>query len=124
MYKTQAQRTLEQSLARQRAEREQRERDEAAQLEQQKESNAEARRAYLATLEQQRQAKIAEGEERTEMELASEKAREQRRWLADHPGTTEGDFERAWKLSIRADVIERRNAPALERMRERYAKLF
>jgi len=106
MFKTQAQRTLEQVLARQRAEREQREAEEAQQLEAQKQSNAEARKAYLSKLAAERAAKQAEADARLDQQLEPEKQRTGREWLANHLGKSQSDFEQVWTAHLRANAVE------------------
>lgn len=59
-------------------------------------ANAEARNRYLAELKQREDALKAASDARVAAERAPEKARQMHVWLAQHPGKTAGDFEKAW----------------------------
>jgi hypothetical protein len=83
-------------------------------VEERREANEEARNRYLAKLaaEKEERRKIAEAE--LEEQLAPDKARTQREWLANHPGKTVQEFERfAWP-QLRLNVIEDRQHAQLE----------
>ncbi len=106
MYKTQAQRTLEQSLARQRAEHEARQAEERADQDERVRSNAESRRQYLATLESKRAAERAKAEAEVDRQLEPEKQRTRNEWLANHPYQSADAFEKTWKQFLRPNAVQ------------------
>jgi hypothetical protein len=110
MFKTEAQRSqqraLEQSLARQRAEREEREREEKAAQDERDRSNAATRKAYLDGLEAKRADERRRAEARVDAQLADEKTRTGREWLANHPDKTPADFEATWTRFLRPNAVQ------------------
>jgi membrane carboxypeptidase/penicillin-binding protein PbpC len=86
-----------------------------------KSDNAEARARRLNKLDGERIAKQSESDAQTELELAPEKRRLEREWLANNQGATAADFEKkAWHL-LRVNLIERRRAEAFEAEKQRAA---
>ncbi len=83
-------------------------------LARQRSDNAEARRKYLAKLDDDRKAKQAETDAQIELSLAPEKKRLQNEWLANNPTQTSADFEKkAWHL-LKENLIEQQKAASLE----------
>jgi hypothetical protein len=77
-------------------------------------ANQEARRAWLASLEEARASKRAEWEAQVEEEIAPERERLQRAWLAAHPGKSEADFfTHSWP-HLRQNVIAERERQQIE----------
>lgn len=82
--------------------------------EERRRANEEARRAWLATLEKERALKRAAAEAQVEHDLAPERDRLKREWLAAHSGKTERDFiEHAWP-QLRQNVIAERERRQIE----------
>jgi hypothetical protein len=79
----------------------------AREVEERREANEEARNRYLAKLAAEKEERRKVAEAKLEEQLAPDKARTQREWLANHPGKTVAEFERyAWqhlRLNIIAD---------------------
>jgi hypothetical protein len=95
-------------------------------LARQQSDNAEARRKYLAKLDDEKKARQAETDAQTEAELQPEKRRLQNEWLANNPTQTAADFEKkAWHL-LKENLIEQRNADSLnaEIQRQKASGLF
>ncbi len=84
------------------------------QREQFRRENEMHRQKRLALLEDEREAKRKEDEAEVERELAPDKERTQREWLANHPGKTVADFERhAWP-QLRLNIIAQKQAESFE----------
>ncbi len=82
-------------------------------LARQQSDNAEARRKYLAKLDDEKKAKQAERDAQTDLGLAPEKRRLQNEWLANNPTQTAADFEKkAWHL-LKENLIEQRKTEAI-----------
>ena len=97
-----------------RREREQRERQQAAALDAARAENERVRDTYLKGLEDQKTEKAARDLAALDAELALERARLQREWLANNLGKGQQDFLRhAWP-QLRANLVQQR-----ERDRER-----
>jgi hypothetical protein len=101
------------ALAAMRVEREERERIAAREQAERDRSNAEVRRQYLAGLDAKRAEEHARAESAVEEQIAPERARAMREWLANNAGKTERDFMIfAWP-HLRLNVIaERQRADA------------
>ncbi len=90
--------------------------DQARQIAENQQHNAEWRAARRARLAAER---TTEQAQRDAAALAPVKATEQRRWLAEHPGYTVADFERdAWP-HLRANLAEQGQQDAVEREKVR-----
>jgi hypothetical protein len=88
-------------------------------LARQQSDNAEARRKYLAKLDDEKKARQAETDAQTEAELQPEKRRLQNEWLANNPTQTAADFEKkAWHL-LKENLIEQRNSESFEAERQK-----
>ena len=108
----------EQFLAQQdRALQEQFARREAEDQERQR-SKEESRRQWLLKLKAEEEEKGKVAEARLEEQLAPDKARIQREWLANHPGKTEADFMQVWPR-LRQGIVEDRRRELLETEREK-----
>ena len=83
--------------------------------------NTEARRRYLAGLEEQRAAERRREEERIDTLLAPRKDLERHRWLADHPDRTPNDFERIWREHLRPVAVAELGDEATRQIRDRMA---
>jgi hypothetical protein len=117
MYRDPIQQRQQQALAVMRAEREERERDEAKQLERQSQANAETRKRYLDGLDAKRAEEHTAAEAAVEAEIAPEHARAEREWLANNAGKTERDFlYDAWPL-LRLNIIEQRERQAADALK-------
>ena len=90
-------RELQEQIARQEREAQEHER-----------AKEESRRRWALKLETDREEQQRASEARLEEELAPDKARIQREWLANHPGKTPAEFDRfAWP-QIRLNLVEDR----------------
>jgi hypothetical protein len=90
------------------AEREATEAEEARQQVERVRAEDEARQRHLAKLEAERAALRAAHQAELEREIAPERERAMRSWLADHAGKTEQDFTRdAWP-HLRLNVLAER----------------
>ncbi len=86
----------------------------AREVEERREANEAARNRYLAKLAAEKEERRKVAEAKLEEQLAPDKARTQREWLANHPGKTVAEFERyAWP-QLRLNVIEDRQHAQLE----------
>jgi len=106
MFKTQAQKTLEQSLARQRAEHEARQEEERAEQAERDRSNAATRKAYLDGLAAKREGERQTMEAKVDAQLEPEKTRARNEWLANHPGKSAADFEQVWRAHLRPNAVQ------------------
>ena len=91
-------------------------------LSRQQSDNAEARQRHLNSLETARAAKLREYDAAIDAELAPERARLERAWLADHPNDTPADFEKKAWHHLKANLIEQRSAEAMEATKQQMAK--
>ncbi len=108
---------FQQRLAAERREIAEREAEEATQLERQARANAEARARYLAKLDAEKAERHAANEAKLEAEIAPERGRAMREWLANHAGKTERDFmAQAWP-HLRLNVIAERERQQGERVK-------
>ena len=73
-----------------------------------KRKNDEARAAYKAQLQAEKDRRAAAQESEIDRQLAPVKEREKRRWLAEHPGHSAEDFERRAWPKLRANLVEDR----------------
>jgi len=97
------------ALAEQRRERLERESKEAEAEAERKRRNDAARGRYLAKLDAERAERRAAAETRLEEEIAPERERLKRSWLADHSGKTEKDFMAVAWPHLRLNLIEERD---------------
>jgi hypothetical protein len=102
-----------------RREREQWERQQAADLDAARAQNQKARDAYLKGLEDEKTEKAARDLAALDAELAPDRTRLQREWLAINTGKTEQDFLRhAWP-HLRANLVEQREHDHEQELYER-----
>jgi hypothetical protein len=106
MFRDSIQQRQAQALATERANREQREREEAAYFERQKQANAATRKAYLDGLAAKRDAEREEREAKVDAQLEPEKTRARNEWLANHLGKSQSDFEQVWTAHLRANAVQ------------------
>ncbi len=119
MFKTQAQRTLEASLARQRTEREEREQREVDEQAERERRNAESRKVYLDGLAAKREGERQKMEAEVDAALEPEKQRARNEWLAAHPYHNHGDFEKTWTQFLRPNAVENLERAKGEQVRAR-----
>jgi hypothetical protein len=80
--------------------------------------NQAARDAYLGRVAAERETQRAAAEALVDADLAAERTRLERQWLADHPDRTAADFRtHAWP-QLRANLVEQRAAETLERNKQ------
>jgi hypothetical protein len=102
-----------------RREREQRERQQAAELDAARAENERVRETYLKGLEDEKTEKAARDLAALDAELAPERTRLQREWLANNPGKGQQDFLRhAWP-HLRANLVEQREHDHEQELYER-----
>jgi hypothetical protein len=111
--------TSQQPYEQYRREREQRERQQAAELAAARAENQKARDAYLKGLEDEKAEKEVQDLAALDAELASERARLQREWLANNPGKGQQDFLRhAWP-QLRTNLVQQREREHEQELYER-----
>lgn len=105
-----ADRQLQKTLERQRAEREAREREEAEEQAERVRQDAAARAEYLKGLADKETARKAEREAELDRELEPAKVAAKVKFLAENYNTTDADFERHWPNLREALLVERHEA--------------
>jgi hypothetical protein len=82
-------------------------------LARQRSDNAASRARHLNKIQTDREAKRAEADAQTEIQLQPEKRRLQNEWLANNPTQTAADFEKkAWHL-LKENIIEQRRVDTM-----------
>ena len=114
-------RRIQESLQRQRREREVREEAEREALEGAARLNEEARQRRLAGEAELARRAETRREAETEAALAPAKERERGAWLAAHPGKTPDDFERRAWPHLRRNLLEADAERQGAALRERFA---
>ena len=82
-------------------------------LARQRSENAEAGRAYRTSLDAVKAEKQREHDAETDRQLEPQKQMLMREWLANNPTLTETDFDKKARQHLRANLIEQRNADAM-----------
>jgi hypothetical protein len=83
-------------------------------LARQQNDNAEVRARHLNKLQTDREAKRADADAQTEIQLQPQKQTLMREWLASNPTQTAADFDKkAWHL-LKENLIEQRKTDALD----------
>lgn len=90
----------------------------AAESEAAREANERIKQERERKLEAERKAKLDEAEAAFDAEIAPEKLRLRRQWLADHPGRSERDFDKEAWPHLRENLKDQAQAEAREAMRQ------